>query len=112
GKYFWRNCSGNFIRNSTSFFGRFQFSVEKVNKVRTSTLNFVAVLTVFWTTSTPSLCPAIRGSPLFFADLPLPSIIIAICFGILLLSNVLDRFYFFLIKGSLNDIICPPNTLY
>ena len=38
-------------------------------------------LTMFCSALTPALCPAIRGKPFCFAHRPLPSMIMARCFG-------------------------------
>src|SRR5699024_255303 len=106
------NSLGSRIIKSTSGFGLFQFSVENAYKVNVFILYFTAARTIFRTTVIPSLCPAIRGSPLFLAHLPLPSIIIAICSGVF--SNFI-RFIFLRFlrkKGNLIDIVCPPKGLH
>jgi hypothetical protein len=40
------------------------------------------------TVSTPRLCPAIRGMKRFFAQRPLPSMMMAICRGIMPVSGI------------------------
>ena len=69
------------IKAFTSLFGLFQFSVEKVNKVKYLTPISPHIRVISRTEFIPSRCPAILGRPLSLAHLPLPSIIIAICFG-------------------------------
>src|SRR5699024_5287979 len=105
GKKVCKNSFGNFIKKSTSDLGLFQFSVEQAYKVKISTSCFEAVFTIFLTTSIPSLCPAALGNPRFLAQRPLPSIIIAICFGILSILISGDcSIFFFLKNGSLIGI--------
>ena len=69
------------MRADTSFFGLFQFSVEKVYKVRYLTPILPQTLVISLTELIPSLWPAMRDNFLELAHLPLPSIIIAMWFG-------------------------------
>ena len=74
------------ISKETSCSGRFQFSVEKPYTVRALIPISSAAITICFNTSAPARCPIDRGIPLRLAQRPLPSIIIATCFGIALLS--------------------------
>ena len=64
-----------------SALGRFQFSIEKVYKVRYFKPISPLASTTGFTVSTPCLCPYTRSKPLCSAQRPLPSMIIAICSG-------------------------------
>lgn len=80
------------IRKSTSCFGLPQFSWEKAYIVRYWTPICVAVLTTCLIESTPYLCPTVRWLPWDSAHRPLPSIMIAMCLGMLFgsISTALD----------------------
>src|SRR6185312_4875300 len=69
------------IRKDTSSGGRRQFSLEKAKSVRYSTPALAQARTVSRTASTPLRCPATRGRNRFFAQRPLPSMMIATCRG-------------------------------
>ena len=75
-----------FIRNITSSFGLFQFSVEKEKRESVFIPISCENLTVLFTAFTPSLWPKTLGRPRFVAHLPFPSIIIATCSGNLYFS--------------------------
>ena len=82
-----KKSPGNFIKKLTSSVGLFQFSVLKAYKVIAFTPNSSAAIAILLTVLIPSLCPAILGRLRFFAQRPFPSIITAMCFGILLESK-------------------------
>src|SRR5258708_12461922 len=65
------------IRNDTSSGGRRQFSLEKAKSVRNSMPRSMQALTTSRTVSTPRRCPATRGRKRFFAQRPLPSMMMA-----------------------------------
>src|SRR5258708_6687628 len=65
------------MRNETSSGGRRQFSLEKAKSVRYSTPLLAQAFTTARTASTPRRCPATRGRKRFFAQRPLPSMMIA-----------------------------------
>src|SRR5690606_12321574 len=74
------------LRNSsisapTSSAGRCQFSLEKANRVSTSTPASAHTSMTARTASTPALCPATPGSRRFFAQRLLPSMMMATCRG-------------------------------
>src|SRR5690554_4779980 len=71
----------SFMRAETSSFGRRQFSLEKANRVSTSTPSRAQVSTTALTASTPALCPATPVNRRAFAHRLLPSMIIATCRG-------------------------------
>src|SRR5690606_15852678 len=79
--------TSNCINAVTSNFGLFQFSVEKAYSVRCFTPISAAPSTTLFTEVTPFLCPKTLGCLCCFAHLPLPSIIMAMCLGILLVSK-------------------------
>ena len=56
---------------------------------------------IFFRFSAPSLCPSLGSRFLSFAHLLFPSIIIAICFGIMFSSILSHSFYIFIISFSL-----------
>src|SRR5690242_407366 len=66
---------------STSRRGRFQFSIENVYSVRTSTPSATQPLTASRTDSRPARWPIRRGTPRAFAQRPLPSMMMATCLG-------------------------------
>src|SRR5690242_1238608 len=65
------------IKALTSSAGRCQFSLEKANRVSTSTLASAQTSMTARTASTPALCPATPGIKRFFAQRLLPSMMIA-----------------------------------
>ena len=71
----------NLNSSPTSSLGRFMFSLLKAKRVRVLTPILAQCLTTLRTLCTPFWCPLGRGKPLDFAQRPLPSIIMAICFG-------------------------------
>ena len=60
-----------------------QFSVEKAYNVKYFTPDSFIARVILTTFSAPFLCPKVLGIPLFFAQRPFPSIIIAICVKLL-----------------------------
>src|SRR5699024_11107421 len=101
---------GSFIKKSTSAVCLFLLSVENAYNVNTLTLYLTAARTILCTTVMPSLCPAIRGRPFLLAHRPLPSMIIATCFGGF--SNIPGGtvFCFLFKKGCHIAIIHPPKA--
>ena len=85
---FFKELTSSFISKLTSFFGRFQFSVEKAKSVRNFIFFLAASSTISLTVSAPRVCPANLSFPTFFAQRPLPSIIMAICLGILFIYSL------------------------
>jgi hypothetical protein len=69
------------IKASTSIFGLDQFSVEKAYKVRYFTPSSAQSSVASLTGVTPAECPKMRNLPFLFAHLPLPSMMIAMCWG-------------------------------
>ena len=69
--------SNSLINDNTSLFGLLQFSIDKVYNVKNLIFNLTQCLTIFFTALTPNLCPSTLLKFLFFAHLPLPSIIMA-----------------------------------
>ena len=67
--------------SATSSCGLDQFSVENAYTVRYFTPNFHASSQILRTVLLPWEWPTLRGIPRFFAHLPFPSIISAICCG-------------------------------
>src|SRR5258706_5363513 len=65
------------MRNVTSSFGRRQFSLENAKSVRYSTPPRMHAFTISRTASTPRRWPPTRGRKRFFAQRPLPSMMIA-----------------------------------
>src|SRR2546421_11401058 len=72
----------------TSSAGRRQFSLENAKSVRYSTPRSMHALTTSRTASTPRRCPATRGRKRFFAQRPLPSMMIATWRGTEPLSGI------------------------
>src|SRR5690606_31654793 len=83
------------IRVSTSSFGLLQFSVEKVYKVKFSIPKDPQASTIFFTVLAPCSWPKTLSFPFCLAQRPLPSIIIAICFGklslLIISSFIIDQ---------------------
>jgi len=84
----------------TSSLGRFMFSLLKAKSVRVLTPILAQCLTIVRTLFTPFWCPLERGRFLDFAQRPLPSMIIAMCFGgaltlfvDVLLAELIERNY-------------------
>src|SRR5688572_4565092 len=76
------------MRKVTSSFGRRQFSLENAKRVRYSTPRLPQLFTTSRTASTPRRCPPTRGSRRFFAQRPLPSMMIATCRGTSAVSGI------------------------
>ena len=74
-------CSRRSMRKSSSAFGRRQFSLERQYRVSCLMFRLAACSVTLRTLVTPCLCPSIRGRFRYFAQRPLPSMIIATCCG-------------------------------
>src|ERR1700686_99460 len=85
------------MRVSISSFGRLQFSVEKVYRVRYSIPSSRHASTHFLAALAPSRWPLVRGQPRWRAQRPLPSMITAICFRALV---------------DILETLCPGRTLH
>src|SRR4029077_19039295 len=72
-----RACRKRSMSIEISSGGRRQFSLENANNVRNSTSRSMHARMIARTASTPRRCPATRGSIRFFAQRPLPSMMIA-----------------------------------
>src|SRR5215469_526289 len=84
-----RNSS---MRRLTSFSGRLQFSLLKVNRVRAPTSRVAQCSMISRAVSSPALWPAVRSKPRAFAHRPLPSIMMAMWAGVALgVALMLDR---------------------
>jgi len=90
----------NLNSSPTSSLGRFMFSLLKAKSVRVLTPILAQCLTIVRTLFTPFWCPLERGRFLDFAQRPLPSMIIAMCFGgaltlfvDVLLAELIERNY-------------------
>ena len=95
------------INADTSFLLLFQFSVENAYTVK----YFIPILLQNFDISSsacaPALCPSLVVSPLSFAHLLFPSIIIAICFGkfSLSISFIFSPFYLIFVYTILSYYI-------
>ena len=78
---FFSTVRNNLNSNPTSSLGRFTFSLLKAKRVRVLTPILAQCLITLRRLCTPFWCPLERGRLLDFAQRPLPSIIMAICFG-------------------------------
>src|SRR5688572_21153280 len=91
------------MRLPTSTAGRCQFSLEKANNVSAPILRRAHSSMHMRTGRTPSLCPAWRGRPRASAQRPLPSMMIAMCVGMLTRPGCRSHLQeFFFLGGELS----------